>query len=353
MSAGIMQTRSKLNGVDFIGVGFPESMEYAFEERACWNTITKQIQESFSEQKNVLISLTWFGPQFNNNTWQEIISIEANKEKFDNIFFLATVDPPYLNDELIRLVKNKLQGLRVFYLGNFDSPHSFNFFAPVFADKSRKYAEQELLLSAPEKIFVNYNRKPKQHRVDFVKKLIDNDLLTCGTVTLGTDENNSLLLTIGEKEADYEDWGNSKVHWGKFGVPHDMYSLHNMDIWRQTFLYINAATEFNTVNDLFIQQDTFKPFIGLRPYVINGVQRSYRWIRANGFKTFNHYWSHIDIENADVHDTMIQLIKFLSCMDKTEISEMYQDMLPDLKHNRLRFFEFAKEQQYKMEHLFE
>jgi len=28
-------------------------------------------------------------------------------------------------------------------------------------------------------------------------------------------------------------------------------------------------------------------------------------------------------------------------------------MLPDLKHNKQRFYEFAKEQKYKMEHLFQ
>jgi hypothetical protein len=92
--------------------------------------------------------------------------------------------------------------------------------------------------------------------------------------------------------------------------------------------------------------------LGLRPFVINGVQRTYRWLRLNGFKTFNHYWSHIDIENGPVHDTLIELITHLKKLDSSEILEMYNNMLPELMHNRNRFFEFAKEQKFKMENLF-
>jgi hypothetical protein len=340
--------------VDFIGDGFFPGMEYAIEEKECWEIVKQQIDKKFPNDRNVLISLTWFGPQFNKfKGWETILDYEVNKINYDNIFFLATVDPPYINDEVKRQVKNKLQALRVFELGNFDSLYQFNFFAPIIAKKFKTYSDDDLILTNVDYLFVNYNRKPKQHRVDFVKKLIDYNLIKLGTVTLGVDENNKLLLTIGEKDEDYLEYGNSKNHWGQFGVPHDMYSLHRMDIWKNTFLYINAATEFNPVNDLFCQQDTFKPMIGLRPFVINGVQKTYRWLRCHGFKTFNHYWSHIDIEQGDVHETLIELIQHLSTIKKQELLNMYNDMLPDLLYNKERFFEFAKEQRYKMEHLFE
>ena len=338
--------------VDFIGIGFPPGMEYSTEEQQCWKTIKNQIDIAFPNEKNVLISLTWFGPQFTNSGWDTVIDYEINKITYDNVFFLATVDPPYLNDTELREVKNKLQALKIFYLGNFDSPYNFNFFASVIANKFKFYTKDELLLTNLKYIYINYNRKPKLHRVNFVKRLIANDLLKLGTVTLGTDSTNDLLLTIGEKDEDYLEYGNSKNHWGIFGVPHDMYSLHCMDRWKSSFLYINAATEFNPVNDLFCQQDTFKPMLGLRPFVINGVQRTYRWLRLNGFKTFNHYWPHIDIENGPVHDTLIELIKHLQSLKSSEILAIYTDMLPDLTYNKDRFFEFAREQQYKMEHLF-
>jgi hypothetical protein len=86
--------------------------------------------------------------------------------------------------------------------------------------------------------------------------------------------------------------------------------------------------------------------------VINGVKRTYRWLRTHGFRTFNHYWPHIDIETGPVHDTIIELIKYLNSLSRSDLQEMYNQMLPDLYYNRQRFFEFANEQQYKMDNLF-
>ena len=337
---------------EFIGKTFPPEMEYSTEEISCCNSIKQQIDLAFPNQQNLLINLTWFGLQFNNNTWENLLDFKINNKRFDNVFFLATVDPPYLNVVELQEVKNIVGALKVFYLGNFDSEYHFNFFAPIIAEKFKKYDNDQLLLTTIKHLFVNYNRKPKLHRVEFVKKLIAQDLTKLGTVTLGIDATNDLLLTIGEQDKDYLEWGNSKNHWGQFGLPHDMYSLHRLDIWQNTFLYINAATEFEPVNDLFCQQDTFKPMLGLRPFVINGVQRTYRWLRLQGFKTFNQYWSHIDIEHGPVHDTLIELIKYLESLETSEILAMYNDMLPDLIYNKNRFFEFAQEQKFKMENLF-
>jgi hypothetical protein len=39
-------------------------------------------------------------------------------------------------------------------------------------------------------------------------------------------------------------------------------------------------------------------------------------------------------------------------MPKKDIEDMYQDMLPDLRYNKLRFHEFSNEQKYKMENIF-
>ena len=343
--------------VEFIGTGFPLDHDYAQEERNCWDCISQQIEQHFPNQINLLISLTWFGPQFTNSAWYQLYEWNQQGRKFDNVFLVATVDPPYLNPTQLQEVKNLAQALKIYHLGNFDNEYQFNFFAPAISAKFKKYNDDELLLKKLEHIFVNYNRKPKSHRVDFVKYLIDTDLIKYGTVTLGhgKNENNQsgtdLYLSIGEKHEDYLELGNRPAVWN-FGLPQDYYSLHRMDIWKTTFLYINAATEFNPVNDLFCQQDTFKPMLGLRPFVINGVQRTYRWLRLNGFRTFNHYWSHINIENGPVHDTLIELIKHLQSLKSSEILAIYTDMLPDLTYNKDRFFEFAREQQYKMEHLF-
>lgn len=337
---------------EFLGTGLPRQWAYGKEERLVWKILSEQIERKFPDQRNLLVSLTWLGPQFENDGWTHLSRLHQQHITFDNVFLCATVDPPYLNVVELQEVKNLVQALKIYYIGNFDSPHQFNFFAWVIGDKFKKYDTQEILLQDVNHIYLNYNRKPKPHRVNFVKALEAADLLRFGIVTLGIDESNDRLITIGEKNQDYLDFGNSENHWNQFGVPHDMWSLHRLDIWQKTFLNIVAATEFNPINDLFCQQDTFKPMIGLRPYVINGVQKTYRWLRCNGFRTFNHYWPHINIESGDVHDTLIDCIKYLLSLSADEIMVMYNDMLPDLMYNRDRFFEFSREQDKKLRNIF-
>ena len=60
-----------------------------------------------------------------------------------------------------------------------------------------------------------------------------------------------------------------------------------------------------------------------------------------------------ELSEFEVHDSLIEVIKFLSTLSNNTLLEMYVDMLPALKYNQNRFFEFANEQQYKINHIFE
>jgi hypothetical protein len=345
--------------VTFVGTSFSETEPYGLAEKNCQTNVLNQIEKAFPNSKNLLISTTWFGPQFtqHNCFWDEVLEFKNKNIQFDNVFFLSTVDPPMIFDNEIRQVKNSVDAMCVYLLGNFDSTYQFNFFAPVLADKFVKYSDAELMPNSFKHLFINYNRKPRTHRVEFVNKLRNTGLDQKGIVTLGQKEPGWAegveyqCLTLNENQSDWVHLGNHPDHWG-FGIPLDNFSLHRMDIWASSFLYINGATEFDPNNDLFCQQDTFKPIIGLRPFVINGVQKTYRWLRHHGFKTFNHYWPHIDIENGDVHHTIIELINFLNNQTQQDLLLMYSDMLPLLHYNKERFFEFAAEQKNKINNLF-
>ena len=138
------------------------------------------------------------------------------------------------------------------------------------------------------------------------------------------------------------------------GIPNDVVSLGKLDIWKNHFLNIVSETEFNQWHPLFITEKTWKPIIGLRPFIIHGQTRIYQWLQKHGFKTFSRYWSHIDIEkDEDQHGNALQVIEFISNKSDAEITDMYNDMFIDLEYNRQRFFEFAIEQQYKIDHIFE
>jgi hypothetical protein len=210
----------------------------------------------------------------------------------------------------------------------------------------------------PRYIYVTYNRKPREHRTKLVNTLIANQLDGYGFITLGQDDNGMysreepILKTFipGETVEDYAQEGN----WGmdnKHGIPHDIHSLGNMDVWRGHFLNIIGETEFNPWDNMFITEKTWKPILGLRPFVINGQVKIYQYLRDNGFKTFNHLWPHIDVENAnetEVADTIVQVVAYLAAIGAKELEKIYNSIIPDLLHNQKRFIKFAQEQDYRL-----
>ena len=127
-----------------------------------------------------------------------------------------------------------------------------------------------------------------------------------------------------------------------------------MNYWKHHFLYIVGATMFWPWDDIFVSESQFKPIIGLRPFIINGNTRTYKWLRDRGFRTFNHYFPFADLENTHedmVHPEIIKVLEWLANVDDNELLGMYNRMLPDLLYNREHFFKFASEQKNKIENL--
>ena len=341
--------------VHVVGTTFSVNSQWYQNEHDVINTIRQQIDTAYPELNNLLINTTWFGPQFDLKLFQSIDSF-CN---IDNLFFLATVDPVMLNADQLGEMSIRIDAKKTFYLGNFDTQHQFTFIATLLPKYFRLYTEAELLLQQVKWIFINYNRKPRQHRIDLTTKILDNGLDKYGIMTLGKNDLtysrglDSVSLLLGED--DYTIEGN----WGmddRFGIPHDIHTLGNMDYWQNHFLNIVGETEFLPWDPMFISEKTWKPIMGLRPFVLNGQTKIYQYLRDHGFCTFNHYWPHIKMEELsefEVHDSLIEVIKFLSTLSNNTLLEMYADMLPALKYNQNRFFEFANEQQYKINHIFE
>ena len=340
--------------VHVVGTTFNANSQWHQDERDVVATIQRQIDTTYPNVNNLLINTTWFGPQFDLTLFRSIDSF-CN---IDNLFFLATVDPVMLNADQLNEISNRTGAKQIFYLGNFDTQHQFTFIATLLPKYFQLYTEAELLLQQAKWIFINYNRKPRQHRVDLTTKILDQGLDNYGIMTLGKNDPSyskrldSISLLLGEDDYTIEgNWGQDD----RFGIPHDIHTLGNIDYWQNHFLTVAGETEFLPWDNMFISEKTWKPIIGLRPFILNGQTKIYKYLRDNGFHTFNQYFNGIkleDIPEYEVHDSIISVIKYLATLDKTEILTMYNDMLPALIHNRNRFFEFAKEQQYKIAHLF-
>jgi hypothetical protein len=345
-----------------IDQGFPHNWLWGKYEGKFLKSIILQIEKKWPSEKNLLINLTWFSPTTPERGWRIYQELLKKSSKFDNLFLMSTVDPPGVTHRDIKNIQENLAARNLYLLGNFCGDYYFNFFAPVLEENFRCYDDDELLLTTPRWKFICYNRKPRSHRVQLVRKIRSAGLDQHGIITLGKpnllynpDHTNDLYLTIGEKVEDYVEWG----HWydldvpDEFGIPHDVLSLHNIEFWREHFLHIVGATEFSHSNDVFVTETQFKPILGLRPFVINGNVRTYQWLRNNGFRTFNHWWSGVDLESqTSCHDSIVEVLDDIISKSEKEILDIFQEMLPDLIHNRDRFREYAQEQNKKINDIF-
>jgi hypothetical protein len=345
-----------------VGTTFPKSWQYGPEEIAIVASTRSQIDLHFPNDKNLLINTTWFGPQFDNGEWTKIQQLIQSGQQFDNLFLLSVIDPMYLMDQHLELIQSGL-GIRTTYrIGMYaDSPHEWNFHSFTVAQHCPPYHEQDLAPGVLHKAFLLYQRKPRPHRLELTQRIIQANILERGTVTLGSNEDHNydwtegqaipLVLTIDDPATDYSHNGQP-TEFG--GIPNDLVSIGRLDIWRQCFLNVVSETEFESFKPRFVTEKMWKPIIGLRPFLIHGQTETYAWLRKQGFKTFNHYWSHVAVEtDPDVHATTLRVLEYVSAMTADQLHQMYTHMLPDIQHNRQRYWEFAKEQQYKMAHLFE
>lgn len=311
-------------------------------QKALMHSVEQQIDAKFPKQNNVLVNITWFGPQFDLPAYKQFVEYyESNS--IDNLFLLASEDPIFFNREETKKLIDASGAKQTYLLGNFDNgPQSFHFYATTTAEYFPKYQEEDLLLKACKHTYLNYNRKPHTHRTKLVNMLDERKLTQFGIVTLGNEK------TLGET-IDIE--GNWDLP-DDYGIPHDISTLGNLNIWQHHFLNVVSETDFEDHLFTFISEKTWKPIVGLRPFIINGQLDVYTQLREHGFKTFNHYWSHIDIENCNIDDIQQNICEVIVWLQKQPLQQLYIDMLPDLRYNRLRFYEFVEEQKHKMENLF-
>lgn len=344
--------------VESLGTGFPLEWQYGPEEQHIFHSTIRQVDVNFPNERNLVINTTWFGSQFDNDMWQQALDLQG---EFDNLFLLSVIDPFYLYINDLNILTQKYNVKKVYRIGMFeDSDHEWNFHAIVGKDLMPKYSENQVFLHRPDYVYMLYQRKPRAHRVEITNLLRHRDLLGSGIVTLGApgdyDWQQGLMFTpicIEDSPDNYKHNG-SKQDFG--GIPNDLVTLGRLDLWQRHFLNIVSETVFDEWEPLLVTEKMWKPMVGLRPFLVHGNPKTYTWLRNRGFRTFNQYWKHIPVEHVydgfGPHDAVIRTIEFLKEFDIEYLTQMYQDMLVDLRYNKERFYEFSHEQTHRMENIF-
>lgn len=304
------------------GRKYTAHVEVASREFEWLTQLETEIKTKSTFENNILINLTWFNPE-EDNLYSILESYDPSNTK---IWLSASID-----------------GIQWMYQGKFHNqliskgfnhsfvgfgPHHWNSWMPKWIYESNRNLNVNLNQDF-KYYFLSYNRKPKLHRQDFITKLIHNNLLQYGWVTYTKGVFKDIDILTGE--TDQHLINEDK----RFSRPEDLHTLGNLNVWNDSFCVVVTETEFQ--DQWQLTEKTWKPIMGLRPFIIIGHPNLQSILTEQGFYNTNELFG---IHNNHTDDA-IRLLLNLCSKDKNEVYEMYSSMLPKLQHNRQRLIELA------------
>ena len=258
-----------------------------------------------------------------------------------------------------RLLQDKFE--KVHYIGNTNKGYYFSFWLQFMRDNWKhfdkgKYKEDPKLVRSATvgengKHFLCYNRKPHDHRVSLLNKIMRGSEHSQGLSNFGivsatieddryTFPNPVILDETHDKKTlkIINEWVGQNEN--------DIVSLGDAENWQRHFLTVVTETTIHT--DVLLSEKTFKPIIGLRPFLILGDQNLYKKLKEMGFDIFEDMFPDILISLSNPGyekrvDYIVDQLEKLTALSLDELDEKYKNLLPRLKANRKRLEEVMTE----------
>lgn len=230
----------------------------------------------------------------------------------------------------------------VIYIGNSWGDYYFNFWAEFVRLNPEGFFDHRYI-NEPifDKTYMCLNRKPHSHREYLVNRLRSANLLDRGLVSFGDQ------LTIKETLNDIVDLGEQAVH-GHMSIKNDIVTLGDISNWSRCF--INVVSETTVHTDLFISEKTWKPIIGMRPFMVLGDHSIYQQLKDLGFDTFDDVFG-IWWKDPNWQNRANSIVSILENFSLGDCVVCYKDIYTRLLKNRERFFEYIQENRLRIETL--
>ena len=324
--------------------GFPED----------WTTsqLEQKIILNHLKTKNydLVINQTWGFLECKNPVTEDttdkfkVVEYLVKNKLANNVLFFNFVDPIYdLSTwyEVFARCKQYNNDFKLTCIGQVDSKkvsldYPFIYWAVFAAENFKKYTEEETTPKSFNNLFLCYNRKPHWHRKLLYEQMIKHKIINKGIFTLGNEDPEQVTLINADKTTLPAD--DKKMH-GELGIPNDTMTLGDINMWNSHFVTVVTETQHvPNVGFPFFSEKIWKPMIGMRPFLLLGDGGSIKYLKDNGFYTFN------ELFNITKNDLTVQdIINAIKHFDK-DPAELYASIQSQLKHNKKRFYEFANEQ---------
>jgi len=297
--------------------------------------LEQQIVKKFLSQyytdnsRSVIINSVWYTGDYHQQVINELRELQPT-----HIFVIALLDPPNVQLSWFNELNCKVMGIG-YYLG----PGYIDYCA-LFVNYFYQPVTQDILLSIDQidTAYMCLNRKPHQHRLRLFEGLKNANLLDCGFVSMGGD-NPRYLIEDCEGQDIAPNGGRDQ-----YGISNDIVSLGNLNNWQRHFVNIVTETIWDIEPSNFISEKTYKPILGLRPFLIYAPNGGLQCLHSRGFESYVEDFR--DITDADLTQPYnIPILLTELCKQPASYWKMkLVDLREKLLYNQQRFKEYATRQ---------
>lgn len=124
------------------------------------------------------------------------------------------------------------------------------------------------------------------------------------------------------------------------GHPMESFRLGLFNECNETLAYIVTETVFNGKRN-HLTEKVFKPICMQVPFILISSAHSLSYLRSYGFKTFSDFWdeSYDEEENDELRlEKAAKVATELDLLSPRQLNNMYNSMIPVLKHNYEHFY---------------
>ena len=283
------------------------------------------------DSRTVVINSVWYTGDYHQQVMAELRQIKPT-----HIFVVALLDPPVVKLDWFDEFECEVQGI-----GYYAGPGYIDYCA-LFVDKFYQPVDQQLLETSDriDTAYMCLNRKPHPHRLQLYRQLEELNLLESGIVSMGGTPPLRLLPDdiVGQTIAPN---GGTE----QFGITNDIVSLGNINYWQRHFVNIVTETIWDIEPSNFISEKTFKPILGLRPFLIYAPNGGVKCLISRGFEPYVNDFN--DITDLDLTQpwAISNFINVL-CSQGSNYWTMKFDQLKDkLLFNQQQFKIYVSQQQ--------
>ena len=209
------------------------------------------------------------------------------------------------------------------------------------------------------KLFITLNRlvtKERSYRLSFVANLANKNLIEHGLVSCSLNDsyggswknevnNSQSKLTQQQKILITDVFSNipDNLVLDKKIVPGHAsadFGSNENELFQSAFLHVITETIFYK-KTLHLTEKSFRPIAVCRPFVLLGASGNLAYLKSYGFETFNQWWDESydsEIDPVQRQAKVVKIIEDLSKLSLTDLQDMYQEMLPIVKHNYNHFY---------------